>query len=132
METGVVAFSGSTARSFAETLKLCLESLAEEGFGALTEIDIQATLKKKLDVDVEPYVILGACHPQSAYRALRAAPEVGVFLPCNVTVSVEGDRTVVRAMNPASAMSMLDSEELGEVAESVGAALARVVTAVTG
>ena len=132
MDTGVVAFSGSTDLGFAETRERCLECLAEEGFGALTEIDVKATLKKKLDVDVEPYVILGACHPPSAYRALQAAPEVGVFLPCNVTVSVEDGRTIVRAMNPASAMSMLDSEELGEVAESVGAALSRVVAAVTG
>ena len=132
METGVVSFRGSTDRDFAETRELCLSRLADEGFGALTEIDVQATLKAKLDVDVAPYVIIGACHPPSAYKALQAAPEVGVLLPCNVTVSREGDETVVRAMNPASAMSMIGSEDLAEVAESVGAALARVVRAVTG
>jgi uncharacterized protein (DUF302 family) len=82
-------------------------------------------------VDVEPHVILGACHPPSAHRALTAAPEVGVLLPCNVTVAREGGKTVVRAMNPESALTMIDNPEVAAVAEEVGAALRRVLASVT-
>jgi uncharacterized protein (DUF302 family) len=131
MKTTRVAFEGTTDRDHETVVQACRDALAEEGFGVLTEIDIRATLKKKLDVDVEPHVILGACHPPSAHRALTAAPEVGVLLPCNVTVAREGDRTVVRAMNPESAMTMIDSPVVAEVAEEVGAALRRVVASVT-
>ena len=108
------------------------EALAKEGFGVLTEIDVQATLKKKLDVDREPYLILGACHPPSAHKALSAVPEVGVLLPCNVTVSVEGGTTVVRAMDPAGVMGILGSPELAEVGADIGARLRRVVDACRG
>ncbi len=108
----------------------CREALSAEGFGVLTEIDVQATLKKKLGVDLPPYLILGACHPPSAHRALSAAPEVGVLLPCNVTVSVEDGRTVVRAMNPRSALGILDSPAVAEVAAEVAAALERVLESV--
>jgi len=132
MKTTRVAFEGTTDRSYESTVEQCREALAQEGFGVLTEIDVQATLKKKLDVDVEPHVILGACHPPSAYRALTAAPEVGVLLPCNVTVAREGGRTVVRAMNPESALTMLENSTVAEVAKEVGAALERVVRSVTG
>lgn len=122
-----VAFETQTGLSFHDAVERCRQALAREGFGVLTEIDIQATLKKKLGVDREPYVILGACHPPSAHRALTAAPEVGVLLPCNVTVSMEAGGTVVRAMNPAGAMGILKNPVLTEVAAEVGAALRRVV-----
>ncbi len=124
---GSVAFETSTALGFEAAVARCREELAKEGFGVLTEIDVQATMKRKLDVDREPYLILGACHPPSAHRALTARPEVGVLLPCNVTVSREGGRTVVRAMNPESAMTLLGDPVVAEVAEEVGAALRRVV-----
>ena len=124
-----VAIETVTDLGFEAAVERCREELAKEGFGVLTEIDVQATMKKKLDVDREPYLILGACHPPSAHRALTARPEVGVLLPCNVTVSLEGGRTVVRAMNPASAMTLLDDPVVTEVAEEVGAALRRVVEA---
>ncbi len=127
METTQAALATTTDLSFEQAVERCRESLAAEGFGVLTEIDVQATLKKKLDVDTEPYVILGACHPPSAYRALTAMPEVGVLLPCNVTVSVENGSTVVRAMNPGAVMGILDNPALEEVGEEVGAALERVV-----
>jgi uncharacterized protein (DUF302 family) len=131
MTTSAAAFAATTDRSFVETVERCRAELAREGFGVLTEIDVQATLKKKLDVDGEPYLILGACHPPSAHRALEAAPEVGVLLPCNVTVSREGGRTVVRAMNPEGALGIIGVPALAEVGREVGAALARVVRAVT-
>jgi uncharacterized protein (DUF302 family) len=131
MRTTKVAFEGTTDLEYESTVARCRDALSEEGFGVLTEIDLQATLKKKLGVDVEPHVILGACHPPSAHRALTAAPEVGVLLPCNVTVAREGGRTVVRAMNPESALSMIDHPEIAEVAREVAAALRRVVAAVT-
>ncbi len=127
-----VAYETRTSTPFDATVERCREALAAEGFGVLTEIDVQATLKKKLDVDREPYVILGACHPPSAHRALTAVPQVGVLLPCNVTVSVEDGATVVRAMNPGSVMEILDHPALAEVGEEVGAALQRVVAAVEG
>ena len=130
MNTQKVAFSIVTDLSFEEAVQRCRKALAEEGFGVLTEIDVQATFKKKLDVDRPPYVILGACHPPSAYKALTAAPEVGVLLPCNVTVSVEKGQTVVRAMNPGVALGVLQAEGLAEVAEDVGEALRRAVQAV--
>lgn len=127
MSRSEVAFSVKTGLPFEKAVERCREALAAEGFGVLTEIDVQATLKEKLDVDRDPYVILGACHPPSAHRVLSAAPEAGVLLPCNVSVSVEEGRTVVRAMNPGAAMGILESPEIEEVAEWVGAALQRVV-----
>jgi uncharacterized protein (DUF302 family) len=125
-----VAYEAKTRLSFEDAVERCRQALAKEGFGVLTEIDVKATLKKKLDVDREPYLILGACHPPSAHRALTAEPSVGVLLPCNVTVSVEDGGTVVRAMNPEAAMTMIGNPEVGAVAREVGAALRRVVEAV--
>ncbi len=127
-----VAYETRISTPFDAAVERCRQALAEEGFGVLTEIDVQATLKKKLGVDREPYVILGACHPPSAHRALTAVPQVGVLLPCNVTVSVEDGATVVRAMNPGAVMEILDHPALEEVGEEVGAALQRVVAAVGG
>lgn len=129
MKDSPVALQTTTPLSFADAVARAREELAKEGFGVLTEIDVAATLKKKLDVDREPYLILGACHPPSAHRALSAVPEVGVLLPCNVTVSVEGGTTVVRAMDPAGVMGILGSPELAEVGADIGARLRRVVDA---
>ena len=129
MNESQVAFEVVSPLSFAEAIVRARETLAKESFGVLTEIDVQATMKAKLGVEREPYLILGACHPPSAHRALAAAPEVGVLLPCNVTVSVEGGRTIVRAMNPGSVLGLIDKPELAEVGEFVGAALRRVVDA---
>ena len=129
MKDSPVALQTTTPLSFADAVARAREELAKEGFGVLTEIDVAATLKKKLDVDREPYLILGACHPPSAHKALSAVPEVGVLLPCNVTVSVEGGTTVVRAMDPAGVMGILGSKELAEVGADIGARLRRVVDA---
>jgi uncharacterized protein (DUF302 family) len=131
MNETAVAYEAKTPLPFDQAVERCRQALAKEGFGVLTEIDVKATLKKKLDVDREPYLILGACHPPSAHRVLTAQPSVGVLLPCNVTVSVEGGGTVVRAMNPEAAMTMIGNPEVDAVAREVGAALRRVVETAT-
>ncbi len=122
-----VAYEAKTSLDFGAAVERCREELGKEGFGVLTEIDIQAKLKEKLNVDVPPNMILGACHPPSAHEALQAAPAVGVLLPCNVTVSVEGGCTVVRAMRPDSVMAVLAQPALAPIGERVGASLARVI-----
>lgn len=132
MKDSPVAFQTSSTLSFDEAVAAVRAALAAEGFGVLTEIDVQATLKKKLDVDREPYLILGACHPPSAHRALTAVPEVGVLLPCNVTVSVEGGTTVIRAMDPSAVMGLVPAPELAAVGQEIGAKLRRVVDACRG
>lgn len=103
-------------------------ALKEQGFGVLTEIDVKATLKKKLDVDFRRYVILGACNPPLAYRALTAEREVGLLLPCNVIVFENDDGgTTIAAMNPMSAMALADNPALREVAETATTKLIAVL-----
>ena len=114
-----IAMTRTTELSFDQAVDACRSALADEGFGVLTEIDMQSTLKAKLDVDREPYLILGACHPPSANTVIGAAPEVGVLLPCNVTVSVEDGTTTVRAMDPTAAMEMIDDPAVSEVAADI-------------
>jgi uncharacterized protein (DUF302 family) len=107
------------------------EALGAEGFGVLTEIDVTATLKKKLDVDFRRYVILGACNPPLAHRALRSEPDIGVLLPCNVVV-YEGDRdgeSIVSVIDPEVSLGRVGNEALAPVAADVKARLARVVNA---
>lgn len=132
MRETAVAFEATTTLSYADAVARVREELPKEGFGVLTEIDIQAKLREKLGVEVPPNLILGACHPPSAYRALQAAPEVSVLLPCNVCVAVEEGKTVVRAMNPAAVMGVLGQPALQPVGDEVGAALRRVMQAVCG
>lgn len=108
------------------------EALAEEGFGVLTEIDVQATLKEKLDVDFRRYVILGACNPSLAHRALEAERDIGLLLPCNVVVQ-DGERagtTVVAALDPVIQLGAADGAELQSLAEEVRARLVRVLDTV--
>ncbi len=105
-------------------------ALKEEGFGVLTEIDVKATFKNKLDVDFRPYKILGACNPPLAYKALSAAPEVGLLLPCNVTVSEEENgQILVHLIDPEIMMSVVDSPALTEIAVDAKERLARVAEA---
>jgi uncharacterized protein (DUF302 family) len=127
-----VALVAETTRTFDDAVARTREALAAEGFGVLTEIDFAATMKKKLDKDVPPYLILGACHPPSAFKAFSAAPEVGVLLPCNVTVSVEKGKTVVRAMDPLSVLGLIAASELAEVGTDVSGRLARVLAHAAG
>ena len=107
-------------------------ALQAEGFGVLTEIDVKATLKKKIDVDFRPYKILGACNPPLAYKALNAAPEVGLLLPCNVVVAQEENgRIWVSAINPELMMSVVDNPELEVVARDAKERLARVIASLS-
>jgi uncharacterized protein (DUF302 family) len=125
-DTGI-AYEALTDLPFDEAVARCRAELTTAGFGVLTEIDLQAKLREKLGVEVERILILGACHPASAYRALQAVPEVSVLLPCNVAIARENGRTVVRAMNPEGAMKLLANPALDDVAREVGAALRGVV-----
>ena len=108
-------------------LNTVTEALKAEGFGVLTEIDVKATLKKKIDVDFRPYKILGACNPPLAHKALTAAPEVGMLLPCNVTVSQEADgQILVNIINPYMMMGVVNAPALTEIAQEAKERLDRV------
>ena len=108
------------------------EALGREGFGVLSEIDVRATLKKKLDVDVEPYVILGACNPPLAHRALSSERNIGLLLPCNVVVYAEGaDRSVVAAVDPEVSLGRVGNDALAPLAAEVKAKLRRVLDTLT-
>ena len=104
------------------------ETLKQGGFGILTEIDVQQTLKKKLDVDFRPYRILGACNPPLAYQALQTEDKIGTMLPCNVIVQDVGDGTVeVSAVDPVASMAAIDNPKLATIAATVQAKLGEVV-----
>ena len=121
-------FSKELSASFDEAVEKVRAALAAEGFGVLTEIDVRATLKKKLDVDFRPYKILGACHPESAYRALQLEDKIGLMLPCNVIVQERAPGEVeVAAVDPVASMTAVDNAALAEVAEGVRAKLEGVI-----
>jgi uncharacterized protein (DUF302 family) len=115
---------------FAEVVEKAESELQKEGFGILTRIDVQATLKEKLGEDMPPYLILGACNPPFAHRALQIDPEVGVFMPCNVVVrEVEGGRIQVDAMNVEIMGAMIPGDEIKRVAHEVNHRLKRFLEA---
>ena len=116
---------------FDEAVAATKAALASEGFGVLTEIDVKATMKAKLDKDFRPYVILGACNPPNAWKVLQEEEEIGLFLPCNVIV-FEGEpgTSVVSAIDPAKAMQPVGNENLAPTAQDIGARLRRAVEAV--
>ena len=112
-------YSKIVSLPFEKAIEKVTEALAGEGFGVLTTIDVKATMKKKLDVDYENYTILGACNPQFAHQALQAEKEIGLLLPCNIIVYQTGEEVYVSAMLPSVAMSMVDNEELKDIATQV-------------
>jgi len=105
-------------------------ALADEGFGILTTIDVAATLKAKLDIDRDAYVILGACNPAFASKAIDADPEIGALLPCNVVLRQEGDSVAVRFMDPSAVLGLVEADGVDEVAEHVRAGLQRAMGAI--
>jgi uncharacterized protein (DUF302 family) len=121
-------FSRTLDLAFDEALERVTEELKKEGFGVLTEIDVKATLKKKLDVDFRNYRILGSCNPPFAYKALLAEDKIGTMLPCNVIVQETLDGVVeVAAIDPIASMQAIENPALGDVAAEVQARLKRVV-----
>jgi uncharacterized protein (DUF302 family) len=125
-----ISYKVLLSNSFAETIQLVREALSAEGFGVLTEIDVQTTLKKKLGKDFRPYLILGACNPLFAHQALLTEPEVGIMLPCNVTLDQQEEGVLVCFANPAAMLTIGDfgtNHQLREVAESVNERILRVV-----
>lgn len=114
--------------SFESAVERVRAALAEEKFGVLTEIDVQATLKKKLDTDTRPYLILGACNPPLAHQALTAEAPIGVLLPCNVVVVGDDDGGVdVSAIDPVAMFSVVGRDDIAPIAEDVRARLERVL-----
>ncbi len=121
-------FSKTLGISFDEAVARVTEELQKEGFGVLTDIDVKATLKKKLDVDFRNYRILGACNPALAHQALEAEDKIGTMLPCNVIVQELSDGTVeVAAIDPVASMQAVQSPGLAEVAQQVRGKLQQVI-----
>jgi len=121
-------FSKIIEGSVPEARERVQSALAEEGFGVLTEIDVQATMQKKLGETMRPYLILGACNPAFAFKALGAEPKIGTMLPCNVIVrETEQGQTEVSAVDPVASMQAVENPALGDVAGEVATRLRRVV-----
>jgi uncharacterized protein (DUF302 family) len=113
--------------SFEEAVARTRSALAEQGFGVLTEIDAKATMKEKLDVEMEPYLILGACNPKMAHQAIGMEPRVGAMLPCNVIVRQVADGVEVSAIDPVASMTAIDNQELKRIAGQVRDLLSKAV-----
>ncbi|VAW94847.1 Uncharacterized conserved protein [hydrothermal vent metagenome] len=124
-------FSTTVNTGFDEAIKNVTAALQEEGFGVLTEIDVKAVLKKKLDVEKRPYTILGACNPILANQAITAEPDIGLLLPCNVLVREEDDGNVTVAfMDPSAVLTLAEKEGIAELAGEVKARLQRVMSSI--
>jgi len=123
-------FGKKVEHSFDVAIERVTEELAKEGFGILTEIDVQATIKKKLDKDMRPYRILGACNPGLAHQAVTAVPEIGLLLPCNVLVREDEEGQVhVSFMDPGAVLGLVNNPQVDPLAEQVKAKLERVLQA---
>jgi uncharacterized protein (DUF302 family) len=124
------AFGKTVNLGYEQAIGAVTQALAKEGFGVLTEIDVAATLKKKLNLDRAPYKILGACNPQFAARALEIEPQIGALLPCNVIVREDdAGKTVVEFMDPNAVLQLVGRPEIGTIAAEVRTRLERVMAA---
>jgi uncharacterized protein (DUF302 family) len=121
------------ALPYAEAVQRARDELKKEGFGVLTEIDVQATLKQKIDVDFRPYVILGACNPPLAHRALSTLTDIGLLLPCNVVVYAAEDpnHSIVSAIDPVSQLAVTGDDRVKPIADEVRSRLERVLQGMT-
>lgn len=115
---------------YAETIVKVKEELAKEGFGVLTEIDVKATLKIKLDYDFTDYIILGACNPPFAKKALEADMNIGLLLPCNIIVYRDGDETVISAIKPKEMFKLVENKDLTAIADEIEDRLKRVIDSI--
>ena len=122
--------SAESEQGFEETVNRVRSLLKEEGFGVLTEIDVKKTMKEKLDVEYQNYIILGACNPQFANKALESDKEIGLLLPCNIIVYEEDKKTKVSAINPIVAMSIVENKEIEEVGKGVSEKLKRIIDSI--
>jgi uncharacterized protein (DUF302 family) len=131
-QTTRYGISTTVSMSYDRAVEQTKAALAREGFGVLSEIDVSATLKKKLDVEFRPYVILGACNPPLAHRALQVERDLGLLLPCNVIVYAADDpgQSVVAAMDPVEALELTGNESIRPIAEDVKARLTRVLESI--
>jgi len=131
-QTTRYGISTTVSLPYEKAVERTREALAEEGFGILTEIDVAETLKKKIDVDFRPYVILGACNPPLAHRALTAERDIGLLLPCNVIVYAgdEEGTSVVAAMDPRAALGLTGNAKIQPLAEEVSGILHRALEAI--
>ncbi|HZC74551.1 MAG TPA: DUF302 domain-containing protein [Gaiellaceae bacterium] len=131
--TSSYTLTSTTALPFAEAVERVRTELKAEGFGVLCEIDVQATLREKLGAEMDPYLILGACNPPLAHRALDAEPDLGTLLPCNVVIYEAGGETHISAIDPEKMLSIVENEHLVPVAQQVrqklGAVLERAIPA---
>jgi uncharacterized protein (DUF302 family) len=127
VSSAAYTLSGTTSLPFAEAVANVREALADEGFGVLTEIDVQATMREKLGEEVEPYLILGACNPPYAHRALVADSELGALLPCNVVIYERRGATHVSAVDPVVMLSIADNPALEPIAGEIRAKIERAV-----
>lgn len=125
-----IGYTVQLKTDFESAVERVTQALKVEGFGILTEIDVRETLKKKLDVDFRPYKILGACNPPLAHRALSAAPQVGLLLPCNVVVA-QGERDMVEVslVDPLSMLGIVNNPDVEPIAQEARARLERVIAA---
>ena len=127
------ALSTTVDQPYAATVERVRDALAEQGFGVLTEIDLQATMKAKLDADIPPQVILGACRPPLAHAALQAEPSIGLLLPCNVVVrALDEKTTAVEAVDPQTMVAMTDNAALQLVSDEATTRLRAALTSLGG
>jgi len=126
-----IGIGRTVALSYEEAVARVEEALKREGFGVLTRIDVKATMKEKLGAEIAPFVILGACNPPLAHRAIQAEPEIGLMLPCNVVVrELAPGRTRVEAINANAMAALFPKADLSAVAGEVGERLSRVIASV--
>lgn len=127
MEQTAYGFGKKVDLPYEQAVERTKEVLKTQGFGVLTEIDVKKTMKEKLDADFQPYVILGACNPPLAHKALTAEPEIGLLLPCNVVVHQDGDGSRVMVMDPEAALGIVHNPALEEVAREAKSRLQKAL-----